>query len=247
MNRSVLVTGVSGGIGVAMCRAFSKEGYRVIGIDRTGPSTDMVPDAFIDMDLDVLCRDPEMRDQAFAQIREQVGNVPLHAIINNAAVQVKKSASKLTVADWTLTFHVNLLAPFLLVQGLLPDLEASQGAVVNISSIHAHHTKHGFIAYATSKAALDGLTNSLAVELGSRVRINAIAPGAIGTPMLMAGFEGRTSQMESLSAMHPVGRIGEPEDVARLALYLVSDSAAFVNGATFALDGGIRGRLHDPD
>lgn len=247
MNRSVIITGVSGGIGGALCRAFSGEGYRVIGIDRTVPSTDVVPDVFLELDLESLCRDPNVRDAAFARIREAVMDMPLHAIVNNAAIQVVKSAAELTVTDWIATLHVNLLAPFLLVQGLLPELEASRGAVVNISSIHARLTKRGFTAYATSKAALDGLTRSLAVELGARVRINAIAPGAIATPMLVAGFSGRVAQQEALDAMHPVGRIGDPAEVAQLALYLVSDAAAFVNGAAVALDGGIGGRLHDPD
>jgi NAD(P)-dependent dehydrogenase (short-subunit alcohol dehydrogenase family) len=133
-----------------------------------------------------------------------------------------------------------------LTQKLFSLLEKARGSVVNISSIHAKLTKPEFSCYATSKAALLGLTKSMAVELGSKVRINAICPAAVSTPMLLAGFDGQSEAYEILSSMHPVGRIAEPSEVAKLALFLASKDAQFINGSSLELDGGIGSRLHDP-
>ena len=115
-----------------------------------------------------------------------------------------------------------------------------------MSSVHATATKPGFIAYATSKTALVGLTRSLAVDLGPRVRVNCILPAATDTPMLRAGFEGNPQGLAELGAMHPIGRIATPEEVAHVAVFLASKDAAVITGAAFAIDGGIGGRLHDP-
>ncbi|MEP3855634.1 MAG: SDR family oxidoreductase [Porticoccus sp.] len=244
--RCAFITGANGGIGMALCRAFSCEGYRVIASDLQPASHDLVCDAYIQLDLDHLCRDSDVRSLAIAGIRNATEGASLKVVINNAAMQIVKSVEQLTVDDWSATFNVNALAPFLLVQSLLPELVAAKGSVVNISSIHSKLTKPEFTAYSTSKAAMDGLTRSLAVELGGRVRVNAISPAAISTPMLLAGFEGRSAEFQQLGAMHPTGGIGNPAEVAALALYLASGSAEFINGATLAVDGGIGVRLHDP-
>ena len=193
-----------------------------------------------------------VRDDAYAaavfdRIRENVGAGGLHALVNNAAAQVLGGIDDLTRDDWVHTLDVNLLAPFVWTQSLLPSLEAAGGCVVNISSIHARLTKRGFVAYATSKAALSGMTRALAVDVGDRIRVNAIEPAAIETPMLAAGFKSRPEQLERLNAAHPSGRIGQPEEVAALALALCDRRIAFANGACLGLDGGIGGRLHDPD
>ena len=138
------------------------------------------------------------------------------------------------------------MAPFFLSQAFLSDLERNEGAIVNISSIHEKLTKPEFIAYATSKAALSGLTRTMAVDLGARIRVNAICPAAISTPMLKAGFEGRPDAFSELENAHPSGRIGAPEEVAKVAHWLVVDAPNFLTGSCLGLDGGISGRLHDP-
>lgn len=229
-----------------LCDTFASAGYRVVAVDIHPP--DMLDNAthYVELDLNGYCCDSEYRNKANARLRDAVGNRKIAALINNAAVQIVKRTEVLTTEDWSRTLNINVLAPFLLMQAFLPELESSGGAVVNISSIHATLTKPEFVTYATSKAALNGLTRSMAVDLGGRVRINAICPGAIATPMLVASFEGRSADLHRLCEMHPVGRIGEPKDVAKLALYLVTDTSSFLNGATLALDGGMGSRLHDP-
>jgi NAD(P)-dependent dehydrogenase (short-subunit alcohol dehydrogenase family) len=142
---------------------------------------------------------------------------------------------------------VNLISPFLLTQGFLSELENASGSVVNIASIHAQLTKPRFSAYSTSKSALVGLTRALAIELGGRVRVNAIAPAAISTPMLEAGFADDYESLKKLATCHPSGMIGTPEDVARAALYFAETKSMFLNGAILGIDGGIGSRLHDPE
>ncbi|CAG4884362.1 putative Protein FixR [Georgfuchsia toluolica] len=245
-GRAAIITGSAGGIGAALCRAFAEAGYYVVGTDQALPEEATASHAYVPVDLDQFCTDEKARVAAMARIRHALEARPLGVLINNAALQVVKPVERLTVEDWSRTLNINLVAPFLLTQAFLPELEAANGSVINIGSIHAALTKPEFTAYATSKSALGGLTRSLAVELGRRIRINAICPAAIATPMLLAGFEGKKAALADLAGMHPVGRLGEPGEVAALALFLASDDAKFINGAEFGLDGGMRARLHDP-
>lgn len=242
--RSVVITGATGGIGAALCTAFRKAGYRVVGCD----VRDGVPecDEFLRFDLRALSGSDKDRTGILGRIREAVGGNTLSALVNNAAVQVLGKVESLTPADWQATFETNVTAAFLLTQGLLAELERGKGSVVNVASVHANLTKPGFVAYATSKAALVGLTRSMAVDLGGRVRVNAVLPAATGTPMLLAGFEGKPAELETLGAMHPAGRIARPEEVAAVAVFLASDAASFMTGASIAVDGGVGARLHDP-
>lgn len=244
-QKTALITGASGGIGQSLCSVFRNDGYKVIALDCTEKLVDA--DFFVAADLNKICNDNnyclEIVDQIQTLLTVSQG---LDALINNAAIQIIKPMVQIRIDDWNQTLNVNLIAPFLLTQKLFLFLEKAGGSVVNISSIHAQLTKPEFICYATSKTALVGLTKSMAVELGSRVRINAICPAAVSTPMLLAGFDGKGEAYKVLSSMHPVGRIAEPAEVARLALFLASKDAQFINGASLELDGGIGSRLHDP-
>lgn len=246
--KAVLITGASGGIGCALVEAFHANGYHVIATDIAEPREKISCAHFIQADLEKLVEDDGRYSRDFfASVQAAVGDASFCGLINNAAIQIVGSTAELTTQDWKRTLNVNTIAPFLLTQAMLPLLEKAQGAVVNISSVHSTLTKPNFISYATSKAALSGLTRSMAVELGKRIRINAIAPAAVETPMLKAGFEGRKESYNSLANMHPIGRIANPNELAELALFLVSSKAQFINGAVFQLDGGISARLNDPE
>jgi NAD(P)-dependent dehydrogenase (short-subunit alcohol dehydrogenase family) len=113
--------------------------------------------------------------------------------------------------------------------------------------VHAKATKPGIVCYATSKAALAGLTRSLAVDLGARIRVNSVNPAAVNTPMLVDGFRNGPEKLQLFARMHPLDRIAEPSEVANVVLFLASDRAAFMSGASIDVDGGIMARLHDPD
>jgi NAD(P)-dependent dehydrogenase (short-subunit alcohol dehydrogenase family) len=240
---TALITGAAGGIGRVLCAEFQSAGYRVIGTD-VEKASGLACDQFVNADLKLVCRD-EIHLKRFLR-KLDLPSSGLTVLVNNAAVQILNRTDRISVQDWRDTFDVNVLAPFLLTQALLPYLEKAGGSVVNMGSVHATATKPGFVCYATSKAALVGLTRSLAVDLGGRVRINAINPAAVATPMLLHGFKGKEAELSALDGMHPLGRIAEPAEIARVVLFLASRNAAFVTGAAFDVDGGILSRLHDP-
>lgn len=246
-TQTALITGCIGGIGQELIRVFKNNGYLVIGLDlpKTPPAEAAAPDFYISCDLNQLCEDNNYRNTLFSRI-EFFAAGRLNVLINNAAYQSVKATRDITLTEWNNTLNVNLTAPFLISQRMLPLLESNHGSVINISSIHAKLTKPEFVAYATSKAALAGMTKAMAVDLGGKVRVNAVCPAAISTPMLVAGFQGHEERYKALSDMHPSGRIGRPEEVAYCCLMLADTRISFLTGACIGLDGGIASRLHDP-
>lgn len=245
-QRAVIVTGANGGIGVAICAAFGEAGWYVIASDRD-ESAKVECDCYISLELVESCNNPNYRDEKLTQLKAAIPEGTLHALIHNAAAQVLAPVEYLTVDDWRSTLDVNLLAPFILTQALLPGLEKAHGSVVHMASIHAKLTKPGFAAYATSKSALLGMNRALAVELGGRVRINAVCPAAVSTDMLEAGFKNNPEGRAKLDAYHPSGKIGQAEEIAAIVLFLAGSDSTFLNGAEIGVDGGIAARLHDPD
>jgi NAD(P)-dependent dehydrogenase (short-subunit alcohol dehydrogenase family) len=242
--KAVLVTGAAGGIGRALCREFTAAGFAVIAADRD--EADVPCHRFVPFDVRDLCGGEDARAQIAGRVRAALEGRPLSALVNNAAVQILGAVEQVGTDDWRETLETNVVAPFHLAQALLSDLEAAVGSVVNIASIHAVATKPGFVCYATSKAALVGLTRAMAVDLGPRIRVNALLPAAVDTPMLRESFSGSETALGELGRMHPAGRIARPEEVARAAVFLASDQASFMTGAAVHVDGGIAGRLHDP-
>jgi NAD(P)-dependent dehydrogenase (short-subunit alcohol dehydrogenase family) len=219
----------------------------VIGLDRSNEPAGDAEWVRVRADLIEIVNDEGACDRVLGQIREHLPEGRLAALVNNAAIQIVLPTEELSIEDWRQTLDVNLVAPFVLSQQLLPELEAASGSVVNIASVHSTATKPGFVSYATSKAALSGMTRALAVDLGGRVRFNAIVPAATSTPMLRQGFAGNEAAMAELGAMHPLGRIAEPQEVAAAAVFLASKAASFVTGVSLNVDGGILARLHDPE
>lgn len=243
----VIITGAAGGIGRELVKTFQQADYQVIAVDQASLPNNLRVSHYLQVDLAKTVRDEAYAENIFAEIRLYLNNNKLQGLVNNAAEQILAETDKLSRNDWQATLEVNLLAPFFWAQALLPELELAQGCVVNISSIHARLTKKKFVAYATSKAALSGMTKAMAVDLGGRVRVNAIEPAAIETDMLKAGFEGNEAGFAQLKQFHPTLSIGQPEEVGKLAVVLVEGGMQFMNGALVALDGGIGGRLYDPD
>lgn len=245
--RYALITGANGGIGRALCSAFSAEGYNVIGLDVHAIMHDALTCThYLSVDLEKFVQDEHFARDCILRISALLPSKQLHCLVNNAAVQILGGIDKLTRNDWESTLAVNLEAPFLLTQAFLSQMELAHGCVINVSSIHAKLTKRNFVAYATSKAALTGLTKALAVDVGNRIRVNSIAPAAIETEMLLAGFANNPAGYESLKNYHPVKRIGYPEEIAKMAIFIAND-IGFIHGSCFEVNGGIGVTLHDPD
>ena len=243
--RAVLVTGAAGGIGRALCAAFRDVGWWVVGTDRVGTLCSNANVA-VPVNLETLACEDGALAQFQQDVRGALGGSILTGLVNNAAAQLLNRTEQISLDEWRSTIETNLTAPFRLVQAFLPDLEAAKGVVLNIGSVHAKATKPGFVSYATSKAALHGLTRALAVDLGPRVRVVCLAPAAVSTEMLLAGFEGTSERFSLLQQIHPAGRIAEPSEIARAAVALMGEPFLFATGTSFYLDGGILSRLHDP-
>ncbi len=242
----VVITGANGGIGQALVSCFQQQGYTVLATDIAEQAKCKGHSVYISADLAKTVEDEVYSENIFALIKGVVGKQGIFALINNAAIQIMGGVNSLTRQDWQMTLNVNLVAPFFWTQALLPELVTAKGCIVNISSIHARLTKKNFVAYATSKGALSAMTRALAIDLGGRVRVNAIEPAAIDTTMLRAGFEGNEAGIVQLGLFHPTQSIGKPEEVGKLTVLLVEGGMQFMNGAIVALDGGIGGCLYDP-
>jgi len=243
-----LITGANGGIGQALVKEFINEGYQVIATDIVELETNRTKCVVnVQLDLELFATDERYANQFVNSVGEITEGAGLTSLINNAAVQILAPVNSITRTDWQTSFNVNLSAPFFMVQAFLSELEKNEGAVVNISSIHATQTKKEFVAYATTKAGLSSLTRNLAIDIGNKVRMNAIEPAAVSTEMLKAGFEGKELQYKQLEKHHPLERIAKPEEVAELAIFLCSEKSKFVHGACISTSGGIQGCLSDPD
>ena len=245
-KKVVIITGSAGGIGEALCKAFQENGYFVVATGRKMPNTFAYADHTMDLDLNDLVTVSNKPEDFRNSLKQAINGREVFGLINNAAVQITGELQELSIPNMTLSFNVNAIAPFILSQLFEKDLTKSQGSILNIGTVHAQSTKKGFTAYTTSKTAMHGLTRALALDLGGRVRVNTLAPAAIETPMLKAGFEGNPDGYDTLNACHPVGRIGSVQEVANAALFLCSAEASFITGATLHVDGGILSKLHDP-
>lgn len=243
-----LITGANGGIGQGLVHGFINAGYHILATDihvsSIAPPHDNV--VYVPADLEQY-----VRDESFAQTLNQtvmniLPNNKLNVLVNNAAIQLLGSVEDLDRACWQKNLDINLSAPFHLSQGMLPLLENCSGSIINISSIHASLTKKGFIAYATSKAALSGMTRAMATDLQDRVRVNAIEPAAIETKMLHDGFTQAPEKLNLLKKHHPVQSIGHPDDITQAALFLADPENSFLQGAILNVSGGIHNCLHDP-
>lgn len=242
----VLITGANGGIGTALCSSFASTGYKVIATDQQDqPIQELIHDVYLPQDLAKFAMNENYASQFLEKIDNIINDNALACLVNNAAVQILGGVETLTRADWNTSLQINTLAPFLLSQGLLHHLEKVKGSIINISSIHAKLTKKNFVAYAVSKAALSGITRAMAVDIGHKVRVNAIEPAAVNTPMLRAGFQFNEDKINILKNLHPTTDIAQPAEIAALAVHIASTELSFLNGACIDMSGGICSVLKD--
>ena len=246
-NKTILITGVAGGIGRATFSLFSDKGWRVIGVDRSGFGNDFPKNGlFIQSDISR----PEDMEAIFEKAHQFTET--LDALVNNAAVQVAKPITETTVEEWDSVMASNLRSVFLGVKLAYPLLKAGGGAVVNVSSVHAIQTSANIAAYAASKGGLLALTRAMAIEFApDNIRVNAILPGAVDTPMLRAGL-GRghaghgemQERLDNLARKTVSGKVGKPEEIAH-AIYFLADNeqSSFMTGQALVVDGGATARL----
>jgi glucose 1-dehydrogenase len=247
-QKTVLITGAAGGIGRATVSLFAEKGWRVIGVDRTSFGKDFPANGlFILSDIS----QPESMEVIFQQV--QAFTDTLDALVSNAAVQLAKPLVETSVEEWDMVIANNLRPGFLLSKLSYPFFKAAgAGAIVIVSSVHAVQTSMNIAAYAASKGGLLALTRAMAIEFANdNIRVNAILPGAVDTPMLRAGLdrghlkgEDIYARLDNLARKTVNGRVGKPAEIAHAIYFLADDTqSSFMTGQSMIVDGGATARL----
>ena len=239
-GKVALVTGGRSGIGQAIARRLSADGARVFTAQRgDDPHHETITADFTDPATPLL---------VVEQVIDRAGQ--LDVLVNNAGIMQEAPAEAMSLNDWERTIRVNLTAPFMLIKSALPHLRMTKGAIVNIGSIEGLGANPRHAAYCASKAGVHGLTRAIAVDHGTEgIPCNAVAPGWIDTDLNMdfiAAMPDPDAFRRDIGRIHPIGRTGNPAEVAALVSWLASDEAGFVTGQVWTVDGGRMAKLSLP-
>ena len=238
-GRTALITGAGQGIGRACAEVFAERGAKVVLLDKNAETLPKVAEHIAAGGASVTARIIDLTDmeRLHALIEEVKRDARIDILVNNAGFDRPGVTAKTDARDLNDVMTIHVFVPFTLIRLLLPDMRAAKwGRIINISSVYGLLGAKGEAAYATAKAAVIGLTKTAAREGGpDGVTINAVAPGLIRTPPIIAMPD---KYKAPILAETLVGRIGEPEDVARVIAFLASDDAAFITGATIPVSGG---------
>jgi 2-deoxy-D-gluconate 3-dehydrogenase len=235
-GRGAIVTGAARGLGNAMARALAEAGAEVAAVD-------IEPvDGFATRELDLRGLTPDAAAELIAWARSELGD--LSVLVNNAGMIRRAPAAETSAADWHEVIGLNLTAPFFLAQAFAAPLlrDGGRGSIVNIVSMNSFHGGVQVPAYTAAKHGLLGITRALANEwTGRGIRVNGIAPGWMATE-LTAALREDPERDQALLARLPIGRWGEPADLAGAVVYLASDASSYVSGSFVAVDGGYLAR-----
>ena len=244
-GKAVIVTGATSGIGRAVVHRFAKSGAGVIAIGRNESALTAVSEEIADaggtpiiIEADVT--NTEVAERALTRTISEMGR--LDVLVNAAGHISAGTIEDTSLAAWDAMMNVNLRAAFHLMQLAAPHLIQTKGSIVNVSSVTGLRSFPGVLAYCVSKAGLDQLTRCAALELAPKgVRVNAVNPGVVVTEIHKRGGMNNDAYekfLEHSKTTHPLGRVGSPSEIAELIFYLASESASWITGATYSIDGG---------
>lgn len=248
VDRAALVTGASSGIGRHIALRFARDGLAVAIADIDIAGGHATADAIRQAGGRTLFLETDVCDEP-AVVRAVEGTVAafgrLDVVVNDAGGTPRRALLDTDLAGWRAVLDLNLTSMFLVSRAAYLHLAAAgRGAIVNLASLHAYATVPGLGAYAAAKAGVVALTRSLALEFAPAVRVNAIAPGLIETPAWRASVADLEAARRQRLPFHPLGRLGQPDEVAGVAAFLIGDDASYVTGVTIAVDGGLSAQLY---
>jgi NAD(P)-dependent dehydrogenase (short-subunit alcohol dehydrogenase family) len=241
-GKTAFVTGGAGGIGQAICERFAREGAEVIAADLNQSAVDIVGVEYLEYDVTkegtVIA--------TFEQLLRTWGKLDI--LVNAAGIEIEKTIEHTSLEEWNRIFAVNVTGMFLTSKYALPLLRQSEGAsVINFGSYDGYIADPGLAAYCATKGAVHALTKAMACDHGPEgIRVNAICPGYVDTPMLQSFF-GQSGDIETLKKavrdVHPMRTYGQPEDIANLVNWLASDEARYAAGQLWVIDGGLSAQV----
>jgi NAD(P)-dependent dehydrogenase (short-subunit alcohol dehydrogenase family) len=237
-----VVTGSGGGIGTAIAQRFARESGQVVVTDTNIEGAEATTKSIVDEGLKAvtIIADISNRDACYKLIEDTVAKFgKIDVLINNAGINRRGPLMDLTDEDWDLTLQVNVTSMFHLCRAAIPHMiKAGGGAIVNTASQWGLHPAPGHIAYNVSKSAVASFTQNLARDYApQKIRVNAVCPGEIGTPMLQKAAERKGLTFADFDKMVPFGRIGRPDEVAALMAFLASEEAEFMCGSLVEITG----------
>lgn len=239
-NKIAIITGGASGMGAAMAKVFAKEGATVIAADINEENLAKISELenVEGMKLDVSSNDNWA--EVTKAVVDKYGRIDI--LINNAGISSEKDPDQISLADWTIMHNINAFGPFLGIKHTSKYMkDAGKGSIVNTSSYTAI-IGAGLNAYTASKGSLRAIARAAATELGAyNIRVNTVFPGVIETPMTAKLSEAKET-MNRLVRATPMGRLGQPEEVANAILFLASDEASYITGAELVIDGGYSAR-----
>ena len=238
-NKTVVITGGAKGIGAATAQLFFDAGANVVVLDVAPDASNVNNERWMFLQCDVS---NEIAVQsAFKSISQNFGSVDF--LVNNAGIQRYGTVTETPTDEWDLVMNINLKSFYLCAKYAIPLMQKKQsGAIINIASVQAFLSQQKVAAYTTAKSAILGLTRSIAVDYAPHIRCVAVCPGTIDTPMLrdsIALSPDPDEVMQECIDMHLTKRIGTPEEIAALILYLCDDKASFITGQAIRIDGGL--------
>lgn len=251
-DKVAIVTGAGVGIGKGVAQVFAKEGAKVVVLNRSIKNAEETVAEIkaeggeaIPVQCDVS--NEEQVKEAIAKTIDNYGRLDI--LVNNAGIGVYKSVLDATSEEWDQCLAVNLKGVFLCSKYAIPHMQkVGKGAIVNMSSVHAHATANGVAPYCASKGGITALTRNMAIDYGPIIRVNSIAPGWVWTPLienLFSEYPDPQGMVEKVSQRQVMKRMGTPEDIGHACAFLCSDEASFITGAELLVDGGLTAVLEE--
>ncbi|MBP1988431.1 SDR family NAD(P)-dependent oxidoreductase [Paenibacillus eucommiae] len=247
-GKVIVVTGGGGGIGRAVSRRFAAAGASVVVVNRTAEKAERVAQEITEEGYQAVAMAADVSSEA--DVRRVIGDTlklygKIDVMVNNAAVCPQIRLTDLSLDKWNEVITNNLTSVFLFCREVIPSMvEAGGGVIVNVSSVHAVATLEGYSAYSASKGGIVSMTRAIALDYAKQnIRVNVVLPGAVQTPMLEASVKSldtpREEIMQQWNESQPIGRVGQPDEIASVIMFAASPDNSFMTGATLVADGGL--------